>query len=174
VPRQLGAGLFLPNPVLTLAQFLHRCSVLLFSFDLVVGASLRAKKNSSRSRSSALIFSFSHVPLLRSMFMLRFLARSARRFMFVLSTQCSFRSVPVSVLAPHQSISSALFSFSAVGSKLELFLHHCPVLFDSHCPGCWPRLLLLVVDFAARADLRLPLCTTASYGSKVKLLILGG
>jgi hypothetical protein len=43
VPHELGAGLFVPDPVSTLARFLRRCSVLLFSFDLAAGAGLRAK-----------------------------------------------------------------------------------------------------------------------------------
>jgi hypothetical protein len=88
VPHELGAGLFVPDPVSTLARFLRRCSVLLFSFDLAAGAGLRAKKNSSCSRSSALIFGFSRAPLLGSVFTLRFLARSAGQFLFVLSPRC--------------------------------------------------------------------------------------
>jgi hypothetical protein len=56
-----------------------------------------------------------------------------------------------------------LYHFFVTRLKLELFFPHCPVLFDSHRPGCRPQLLLLVVE--SLPNLKFPV-----HGSKSQLV----
>jgi hypothetical protein len=96
------------------------------------------------------------------------LAHSAGRFLFVLSAQCfpgprPFRSLFIASRFPQRCSVHRPLSFFVARLKLELFFPHCPVLFDSHRPGCRPQLLLLVVE--SLPNLKFPV-----HGSKSQLV----